>query len=338
MSKNISVNIISESANSIQGHGVHTAYLEMINALKKYTDLTVIEDEMNRRLDVDIIHFHTIGPRVWRKLFQKGPRKVMSAHVVPDSFVGSIVLAKYWRFAAVWYMRWFYNQADLLLAVSKEARRDLVNLGVKVPVEVFYNFIDSDTYSQADISRSQVRQQLNIPQDAFIVIGAGQVQPRKRVDCFFEAAKQQPDVHFVWIGGMPFGKIAADSAQMAKMIETAPDNVHFPGIIPLENMSSYYRAADLFWLPSEQETFGLVVVEAAAAGLPVMVRDIPDYADTFGLDAIRCTDENATDFIQKLRTDSTYYQQQKAKSSQIAKRFDSRAAAAKLVKLYEQLV
>jgi 1,2-diacylglycerol-3-alpha-glucose alpha-1,2-galactosyltransferase len=338
MSKKISVNIISESANSVQGHGVHTAYIEMVNALKKYTDLTVIEGEMRRRLAVDIIHFHTIGPRVWRKVFQNGPRKVMSAHIVPDSFVGSIVLAKYWRFAAVWYMRWFYNQADLLLAVSQEARRDLLKLGVSAPIEVFYNFIDSSSYRHGTISRSEVRQRLNIPDEAFVVIGAGQVQPRKRVDCFFAAAEQLPDVHFVWVGGMPFGKIAADSAHMSKMIESAPKNVHFPGIIPLEDMVSYYQAADLFWLPSEQETFGLVVVEAAAAGLPVMVRDIPDYYDTFGKDALVCTDQNATEFIKKLQSDPVYYQQRKAKSALIAKRFDSSQAAAKLVKLYEQLV
>jgi 1,2-diacylglycerol-3-alpha-glucose alpha-1,2-galactosyltransferase len=338
MSKKISVNMVSESAISVQGHGVHTAYVEMVNALKKYTDLTVIDGKLNEHVDADIIHFHTIGPAVWRKLFQKKTRKVMSAHIVPDSLVGSVVFARYWRFAAVWYMRWFYNRADLLLAVSNEARQDLLKLGVKAPIEILYNFIDSSNYTNATSSRHAVRQKLGIPDDAFVVIGAGQVQPRKRVDCFFEAAKSMPDVHFVWVGGMPFGRIAADSAQMKKMMESPPQNVHFAGIIPLQEMVSYYRAADLFWLPSEQETFGLVVVEAAAAGLPVMVRDIPDYDDTFGDDAVRVNDQDATAQIRKLQSDQSYYSLYKQKSAAIAKRFDSRQAAAKLVKLYQQLV
>jgi 1,2-diacylglycerol-3-alpha-glucose alpha-1,2-galactosyltransferase len=338
MSKTIRVNIVSESDSSVQGHGVHTAYVEMLNALKKYTDLVVIEGEMKRRVDVDIIHFHTIGPAVWRKLFQKGPRKVMSAHVVPDSLIGSVVLARYWHFAAVWYMRWFYNRADLLLAVSNEAKQDLLRLGVTAPIEILYNFIDSTNYKTAVLSRTEVRRKMNIPADAFVVVGAGQVQPRKRVDCFFAAAKALPDVHFVWVGGMPFGRIAADSHRMKMMIESAPSNVHFPGIVPLEEMVAYYRAADLFWLPSEQETFGLVVVEAAAAGLPVMVRDIPDYDDTFGADALRVNDRTAVELIGKLQSDNGYYAQWQQKAEAIAKRFDSRQAAAKLVKLYQQLV
>jgi 1,2-diacylglycerol-3-alpha-glucose alpha-1,2-galactosyltransferase len=213
-----------------------------------------------------------------------------------------------------------------------------VQLGVKAPIEIFYNFIDNDNYKVATVSRAVVRSKMNIPDDAFVVIGAGQVQPRKRVDSFFAAAAALPDVHFVWVGGMPFGKIAADSANMADMIDSAPINVHFPGILPLEEMVSYYRAADLFWLPSEQETFGLVVVEAAAAGLPVMVRDIPDYDDTFGAEAIKSTDENAIELIRKLQSDRPYYQQWQTNAAVIANRFDSRQAAAKLVKLYEQLV
>ena len=338
MSKKISVNVVSESDISVQGHGVHTAYVEMVNALKKHTDLTVIDGALKHRLDVDIVHFHTIGPAVWRKLFQKGPHKVMSAHIVPDSLIGSVVLARYWRFAAIWYMRWFYNRADLVLAVSNEAKQDLLRLGVKAPIEVLYNFIDSDKYVNATLSRKDVRKKMSIPDDAFVVVGAGQVQPRKRVDCFFAAAQSMPDVHFVWVGGMPFGRIAADSNRMKKMIESAPKNVHFPGIIPLAEMVSYYHAADLFWLPSEQETFGLVVVEAAAAGLPVMVRNIPDYDDTFGGDAVRVDDQNADEYIRKLQSDSDYYRQWKQKSGLIARRFDSRQAAAKLVKLYQQLV
>lgn len=338
MSKTISVNVVSESDISVQGHGVHTAYVEMVNALKKYTDLRVFNGELKSRLDVDIVHFHTIGPAVWRKLFQKGPRKVMSAHIVPDSLIGSVVLARYWRFAAVWYMRWFYNRADLVLAVSHEAKQDLLKLGVKAPVEILYNFIDSSKYASAVLSRGDVRSKMNIPDDAFVVVGAGQVQPRKRVDCFFAAAKAMPDVHFVWVGGIPFGRIAADNHHMKKMIESAPNNVHFPGIVPLEEMVAYYRAADLFWLPSEQETFGLVVVEAAAAGLPVMVRDISDYDDTFGDDALRVNDQNADEFIRKLQSDKEYYRLWQQKSNLIAERFDSRQAAAKLVKLYQQLV
>lgn len=338
MNKKISVNVVSESDTSVQGHGVHTAYVEMVNALQQSPEVQVIEGRINEVFDVDIIHFHTIGPRIWRKLLQKGPRKVMSAHVVPDSFIGSIALARYWRFAAVWYMRKIYNRADLLLAVSKEAKSDLEGLGVTAPIEIFYNFIDTKKYETSALSRMEVRQKLHIPENAFVVIGAGQVQPRKRVDCFIAAAKALSDVHFVWVGGMPFGRAAADNMHMKKMIDSAPKNVHFPGIVRLEEMASYYKAADLFWLPSEQETFGLVAVEAAAAGLPVMLRDIPDYADTFADNAVLTDDNAAIGSIRKFQSDDVFYKVQQAKSKVLAARFDSRQAAAKLVKLYRKLL
>lgn len=338
MNKKIRVNVVSESDISVQGHGVHTAYEEMAAALEKRDDTVVIRGVFGRTVDCDIVHLHTLGARTWRKLFQPNAKKVVSAHVVPDSFIGSLILAKYWLFLAKWYMRWFYNRADLVLAVSKEAKNDLRQLGVRAPIEVLYNFIDTAKYQLPATSRKEMRKKLGIPADAFVVIGAGQVQPRKRVDSFFSAAKALSGVHFIWVGGIPFGKVAASNHEMMKMMQSAPANVHFPGIVELKEMVSYYHSADAFWLPSEQETFGLVVVEAASAGLPIILRDIPDYDDTFGDDAVRGDDAAAIAAIKKLRDDTRFYKGQKAKAAQIAKRFDSTNAAAKLVKLYRQLV
>ena len=338
MNKKIRVNVVSESDISVQGHGVHTAYEEMAAALEKRDDVTVIRGEFDTLVDCDIVHLHTLGSRTWRKLFQPNVKKVVSAHVVPDSFIGSLVLAKYWLFLAKWYMRWYYNRADLVLAVSKEAKADLRQLGIRAPIEILYNFIDTARYKTPATPRAEVRKALGIPDDAFVVIGAGQVQPRKRVDSFFFAAKAMPEVHFIWVGGIPFGKVAANNHEMTKMMQSAPVNVHFTGIVELKDMVSYYHSADAFWLPSEQETFGLVVVEAASAGLPVILRDIPDYDDTFGDDAVRGDDDEAIKAIKKLRDDKQFYERQKNKAALIAKRFDSTNAAEKLVKLYRQLV
>jgi 1,2-diacylglycerol-3-alpha-glucose alpha-1,2-galactosyltransferase len=335
----IRINIVSESDVSVQGHGVHTAYDEMASALEKRQDVTVIRGDFDHLTDCDVVHLHTIGFRILPKLFQRGPKKVVSAHVVPDSFVGSLMLAKYWKFIIAWYMRRFYNRADLLLAVSEDTRQDLVAMGVKSPIEVLHNFIDSEKYTHSAINRKDIRAQLGIPDDAFMVIGAGQVQPRKRVDSLIEAAAALPDVHFVWLGGMPFGVVAADAAQMKKMMAVKTDNMHFPGIISHQDMVSYYRAADLFWLPSDQETFGLVIVEAAAAGLPILLRQIPDYDETFGQDACYASDHDG--FVQQithLQQDKKAYAYWKTKAKVVADRYDSKAAAARLVAIYRRLL
>lgn len=73
------INIVSESEISVQGHGVHTAYQEMVDALRVRKDIDLITGEFGRLVDCDIVHIHTVGTRTWRKLFQKGPKKVVSA-------------------------------------------------------------------------------------------------------------------------------------------------------------------------------------------------------------------------------------------------------------------
>lgn len=339
MMKKLRVNVVSESEVSIQGHGVHTAYEEMVHMLQSRTDVEVITGRFGEQVDCDIVHIHTVGPRTFKKLFQKNVKKVISAHVVPDSFVGSLLFARAWRPLAYLYLKWFYSKADLLLAVSDETARELRKMNIKVPIEVLHNSIDTSNYKIPSTPRLVMRKELGISENQFVVIGAGQVQPRKRIKDFISVAKKLPDVSFVWIGGMPFGRIAADNAAMTRMIKTAPKNVIFQGIVPLKDMSSYYHAADMFWLPSEQETFGLVVVEAAASGLPIMLRDIPDYAETFAGDALQANSiDQYCSLIQTLKNNPTEYKKWRMSAKRIAERFDSKAAADQLLRLYRDLL
>ena len=330
--------MVSESEISVQGHGVHTAYEEMVRSLKNRADIELITGEFSKRVDCDIVHLHTVGPRLWKKLRQKNAKKVVSAHVVPDSFIGSLVLAKYWRPFAVLYLRWFYNQADLVIAVSETTKRELEEMGVKKPIRVLYNSIDPTPYKLGR-GRSEIRQKLDVSDNAFVVIGAGQTQPRKRLDTFLAVAEALPDAEFVWVGGMPFGKLAADHGDIARIMENPPQNVHFPGIVDLAEMPKWYAASDAFLFPSDQETFGLVVVEAAASGLPVILRDIHDYDDTFRDGAEMAKDDAGfVGIVEKLKNDKLFYKKSVQKSQKIVDKFDSTAGAEKLVSFYKQLI
>lgn len=334
------INMISESAISVQGHGVHTAYEEMCRLLEVRSDVVLIRNEFSKYIECDIIHIHTVGTRTWGKLLQDGPKKVISAHVVPDSFVGSLVGARFWRPLAVQYLRWFYNRADLVFAVSAQTKRELLALGVKKPIAVLHNSVDTARYQLADdiTSRTATRKKYGIAEDTFVVIGAGQVQPRKRVDLFVKAAKALPEVTFVWVGGMPFGHLAADYRDMEKLMATKLPNLIFAGMVELEEMASLYQMADLFWLPSEQETFGLVVVEAAAAGLPVLLRRSDDYADTFKNDAQYGSDESFIGDIRMIQSDLAHREMLIKGAKAIAQRFDSEVIGEALVDHYRSLL
>lgn len=326
------INIVSESEFSVKGHGVHTAYLEHVNSLQKLQDLTV---QVNKFGPVDITHIHTVGAYSLAQLLLGAGKKVVSAHVVPASFVGSLVLAKWWLPLAKVYLRWFYNRFDLVLAVSDETKRELQKLGVKKPIEIMYNSIDTTVYKKTAADRRKARSKLGLKDSDWLVVGAGQVQPRKRIDSFVAAAKNLPDMKFIWVGGMPFKRAAADYDKMNRLMKNAPDNIRFTGVIELEAVKEYYHAADVFLLPSNQETFGLVVIEAAASGLPVVVRDIHDYDETFrGYSTMFKDDKELTGLLERLRTDKKLYAVQVKSSAELARKYDSKAAARRLVDLY----
>lgn len=333
--KPLRIRQISESEFTVQGHGVHTAYVETVRALEARSDTQVV---VNKHGEFDITHIHTVGTHALGYLLFGSGKKVISAHVIPESFIGSFVGAKHWLFLARWYLRWFYNRADLVIAVSDMTKQELIRMGVKKPIEVVYNMVDTSRYAPQPGDREKARKALGIARDAFVVIGAGQVQPRKRVDSMVDLARRHPDMTFIWVGGMPFGKVASDHARMQRMMDGAPANMIFPGIVPLEEMKRFYHAADLFFLPSDQETFGLVVVEAAAAGLPVMLRDIPDYDGTFRDFAVMATDQTFDETLVKLHPDRKLYETYQQKAHELAAKYDSRAIAEQLMSLYRRLL
>jgi 1,2-diacylglycerol-3-alpha-glucose alpha-1,2-galactosyltransferase len=331
----VRVNIVSESEFSVKGHGVHTAYLEHVNSLKKLNGVIV---QVNKFGLADITHIHTVGVYSLVHLMVGSGKKVVSAHVVPASFVGSLILAKWWLPLAKVYLRWFYNRADLVLAVSDETKRELIKLGVTKPIEVMHNSIDTGVYKKSAKDRQAARKRLGLTPKDWLVVGSGQVQPRKRIDSFVTAAKALPAMKFTWVGGMPFKRAAANYDKMNRLMKTAPDNTKFTGVVELDAVKDYYHAADAFLLPSSQETFGLVVIEAAASGLPVVVRDIHDYDETFrGYAAMFNDDEELVQVLKKLKTDKKFYAAQAKASAKLAVAYDSKAAALRLIDLYKSL-
>ena len=220
--KKLVINLVSESEFTVQGHGVHTAYLEMRHILESQPDVKLLVNDKPKST-TDITHIHTFGFFSLRRLLShKGGLKVVSAHVVPDSLVGSIVGAKAWIHAFKYYLRWFYNRAHVVIAVSPYTEKELLKLGVKRPIVTIPNSIDTSVYKNSKAKKKCCRKELGLPLDKFIVVGNGQIQPRKRFDTFIEVAKKLPYVQFVWIGGIPFKAAGASYAKLSLMIKHQP--------------------------------------------------------------------------------------------------------------------
>ena len=120
------------------------------------------------------------------------------------------------------------------------------------------------------------------------------------------------DVQFVWVGGIPFKSLGADAGKFEKILQNLPKNLIVTGVIPLEEVRKYFVIADVFVLPSTQENHPMAVLEAASAELPILLRDIPEYDDTFrGFVAMAQNDEEFVQELQKILENDEYFEELK---------------------------
>ncbi|MEE2906874.1 MAG: glycoside hydrolase family 99-like domain-containing protein [Planctomycetota bacterium] len=129
--------------------------------------------------------------------------------------------------------------------------------------------------SDHDRLRLRIRKELSLPENALIVLGCGQIHPRKGVDLFVQVgarvlAQEGTDaVHFVWIGDGS----ADDTRWVAHDIASLPchDRIHLVSSKP--DIHPYFEASDLYVLSSREDPYPIVCVQAMAAGLPVVAFD-----------------------------------------------------------------
>ncbi len=125
--------------------------------------------------------------------------------------------------------------------------------------------------------RPQARRALGLPLDGRLLLFVGRIQPLKCADVAIETlaelrADGSEPYRLVVVGG-PSGPHGEKSLQGLHDVADARgvrEFVHFVEPQPHELLSSYYRAADVCLVPSRSESFGLVALEAAACGTPVV--------------------------------------------------------------------
>lgn len=304
------------TADSVEGQGVGSAYKEL---LKLLDDCPEFEVKVNKGNKCDIRHVHTVNPTYFLKMNRKGVN-VAYVHFLPDTLDGSLKLPKPIFAIFKWYVRKFYRKADEIVVVNPIFIKPLVEMGIKEEnITYIPNFVDHNDFKKDEGLRKATREKYGLKQDAFLVLGVGQVQHRKGVLDFIEVAKKNPDVSFVWAGGFSFGRITDGYKELEKVYSNPPSNVKFIGIIKREEMNAVYNMADVLFMASYNELFPMAILEAVNLSRPVLLRDLELYEDILFGNYLKASDNDGFSAqIARLREDPSFYEEAAQKSAGIA--------------------
>ncbi len=227
--------------------------------------------------ETEVVHLNTVFPdSVIEALIAKICKKtiIYYGHSTMEdfqhSFKGSNLLAPMFR---TW-IKFCYNMGDVILTPTEYSRRLLINYGIKKPIIALSNGIDIRQFVPDIEKRKFFRQKYHLSEDKKVILSVGHYIERKGILEFMEMARKMPEVQFLWFG---YTNPKLIPVKVQKAMEAAPANVRFPGYVTPEELRYAYQGSDLFCFMSHEETEGIVVLEALACKIPVLVRDIPVY-------------------------------------------------------------
>jgi len=160
------------------------------------------------------------------------------------------------------FVNFFYNSTDLVKTTSDSYVEILKNRGIEKPIEVFRRGINTNIFKP--IHRSTQTGTINL-------LYAGRISKDKNLDLLFEIYDKLTEkyphnrIKLFLVGDGPY-RIKLEKKRKSKKI-------FFAGKLEPIDLAAYYNMADLLLFPSNTDTFGMVVLEAQACGLPAVVSD-----------------------------------------------------------------
>jgi glycosyltransferase-like protein len=196
-------------------------------------------------------------------------------------------------------------QADAVFSVSRLTQRDVL-AGFGRESALAPNGVDAERF--ATVSREavgRVRARLGIGQGEPIVLSVGGVEPRKNTRRSLAAVarvhSRHPSLRWVLVGGDSFWDHseyrAAFDADLAALPADLARRIVRAGPIDEDELAALYRASDVLLCPSEQEGFGLCVLEAMAAGTAVVVPGREPFIDYVDAETAAFVDPESVDSI-----------------------------------------
>lgn len=240
--------------------------------------------------------------RAVKKLLAKGKRfDAIDAHYLFPDGVAACELAKHFKLPYVLTARGsditqigqmpgpqklIVNacyEASHVITVSRSLKDRLVEIGVKADhISSLRNGVDSHRFRPVEGARTALCQETGLDTGRPILLFAGWLIQRKRVDIILDALKYLPEVQALIIGD---GELRQELMQHCRSLQLE-DRVVFAGQKTPADMPFYFSAADILCLPSEREGWANVMLEAMACGTPVIARAVDGALELITDDAV----------------------------------------------------
>jgi glycosyltransferase involved in cell wall biosynthesis len=166
------------------------------------------------------------------------------------------------------YNRYF----DLMIACSNGVAKSLIKEGIKKnKIQVIHNTTEIPE-NISTISGNNIRSQYGMQDKIVLGISSWFHKERKGFDILFEAFSKLDQKFVLMIIGIP-KENQKEVIEYASSFGISDARIIMPGFI--DNIYEFYKAMDMFLLPSRSEGFSLALLEAAASGLPIIASDIP---------------------------------------------------------------
>lgn len=187
---------------------------------------------------------------------------VASYHTDVPRYAGFYHLG--WASGPIWrVVKALHNRAQVNLATSDTALEELRSHGVRSP-ELWVRGVDADLFNPS--RRPGSRAKLTDDPTVAVALYVGRLGPEKGLERL-AALANAPGIHLVVVGKGP------EEERLRDMMRGP--SVTFAGPLLGEELADAYAGADVFVFPSTTETLGLVILEAMAAGLPVVAAETP---------------------------------------------------------------
>lgn len=233
----------------------------------------------NTRSQYDIIQLNTILPdSALAAMIAKSKHKkvIYYGHSTMEDFKQSFLGSN--LFAPI-YKKWIifcYGLGDVIITPSDYSKKLIESYGIRKPVVQLSNGIDLTFFSKEQGDGKEFRKKYQFKPDDKVIVSVGHYIERKGILDFVELARSMPQYKFVWFG---YTNLSLVPKKIREAVCTKLSNLFFLGYVTKEEIRDAYAGSDGFLFLTYEETEGIVLLEALAMKVPVIVRDIPIYKD-----------------------------------------------------------